>query len=64
MVAAIEALDLPIQLFALGTGVGMASALARHRRTGRVDHWPVHVAGCSLTLFLVGLFISLVEALS
>jgi hypothetical protein len=64
MVAAIEALELPIQLLATGTALGMASALARHRRTSAVDHWPVHIARWAVGLFAVGLLFSLIEALS
>lgn len=64
MAAAIEALDLPIQLFAVGTAVGMASALARHQRTGEVDHWPAYIAVCALALFSIGLLHALIEALT
>lgn len=51
----IDALDLPLQLFALGTALGMTSALIQHARTGEVDHWPVHVAIVSLLFFYYGL---------
>lgn len=59
----IDALNLPIQLFALGSVLGMASALIHHARTGEVDHWPVHVAIPSVALFLVGLLQTVVGAL-
>lgn len=55
----IDALDLPMQFFALGTAVGMLSALVQHQRTGEIDHWPVHVATCALALFGVGLLFSI-----
>jgi hypothetical protein len=55
MVASIDALDLPIQLFAVGSAVGMASALIRHNRTGEVEHWPVQIAVCALAFFSFGL---------
>jgi hypothetical protein len=51
----IPALNLPIQLFALGTAMGMLAALTRYHRTGELDHWPVYVAYPALTLFVVGL---------
>lgn len=57
----IHALDLPIQLFALGTALGMTGALVRHVRTGEVDHWPVYVAIPSVTLFFIGLLGQLSE---
>jgi hypothetical protein len=59
----IEALDLPIQFFAIGTALGMLSALLQHRRTGEIDHWPVHVASYALGLFGLGLLISLASML-
>jgi hypothetical protein len=59
----IDVLDLPIQLFALGTAVGMASALAHHHKTGDMDHWPVHLAYFALGFFSLGLLVSLVIAL-
>ena len=64
MATSIDALDLPIQLFALGTAVGMASSLIRHNRTGEVDHWPVHIAVCALVFFFFGLFFTVIEALT
>jgi hypothetical protein len=64
MAASIDALDLPIQLFAVGTAMGMASSLIRHNRTGEVDHWPVHVAVCALAFFLFGLLFTAIEALT
>jgi hypothetical protein len=63
MATSINALDLPIQLFALGTAVGMLAALDRHRRTGEIDHWPVHVAICALAMFGLGILITIVSAL-
>jgi hypothetical protein len=63
MTTSIDALDLPIQFFALGTAMGMLAALGRHRRTGEVDHWPVYVATFALVLFGLGLLISGVNAL-
>jgi peptidoglycan/LPS O-acetylase OafA/YrhL len=56
--SSIDALDLPIQFFAVGTALGMLAALVRHRRTGEIDHWPVHVAICALAMFGLGLLIS------
>lgn len=64
MATSIDALDLPIQLFAVGTAVGMASSLIRHNRTGEVDHWPVHVAVCALVFFFFGLMFTAIEALT
>jgi peptidoglycan/LPS O-acetylase OafA/YrhL len=61
--SSIDALDLPIQFFAVGTAIGMLVALVRHRRTGEIDHWPVYVATCALGLFGLGLLISIVAAL-
>jgi hypothetical protein len=63
MATSIEALDLPIQFFAVGTAMGMLSALLRHQQTGATDHWPVHVAGYALGFFGFGLLVSLVTAL-
>jgi len=63
MATSIDALDLPIQFFAVGTALGMLTALARHRRTGEVDHWPVYVATCTLALFSLGLLISVAALL-
>jgi hypothetical protein len=59
----IDALDLPIQLFAVGTVIGMASALIRHAQTGDVDHWPVYIAIPSITLFFAGVLQTVVGAL-
>jgi hypothetical protein len=56
--SSIDALDLPIQFFAVGTALGMLAALVRHRRTGEVDHWPVYIAVWALALFGFGLLIS------
>jgi hypothetical protein len=64
MAASIDALDLPIQLLAVGTAVGMASSPIRHNRTGEVDHWPVHVAVCALVFFFFGLLFTVIEALT
>jgi hypothetical protein len=64
MTASIDALDLPIQLFAVGTAIGMASALVHHNRTGEVNHWPVHVAIWALALFGFGLVFTAIEALT
>jgi len=63
MPASIDALELPVQLFAVGTGIGMMSALIRHNRTGEVDHWPIQIATHSLAWFWLGVLISAVEAL-
>jgi hypothetical protein len=51
MASSIDALDLPIQFFALGTAMGMLAALIRYHRTGELDHWPVYVAYPALALF-------------
>jgi hypothetical protein len=64
MASSIDALDMPIQLFAVGTAVGMTSALIRHNRTGEVDHWPVHVAVCALSSFFFGLLFTAIETLT
>jgi hypothetical protein len=64
MCASIDALDPPIQLFALGTAVGMMAALIRHNQTGDVDHWPVYVAVSALSFFGAGILVTLVEALA
>jgi hypothetical protein len=61
--SSIDALDLPIQFFALGTAAGMLAALRRHRRTGEVDHWPVYVATYALLFFGFALLISVAYAL-
>jgi hypothetical protein len=60
----IDALNVPLQLFALGTALGMTSALIQHARTGEVDHWPIHVAFLSLTLFYIGIMQTVVGALT
>jgi hypothetical protein len=59
----IPALDLPIQLFALGTAMGMMAALLRYHRTGELEHWPVYVAYPALALFALGLLVVGVDAL-
>ena len=63
MVSSVDALDLPIQFFALGTAVGMLAALIRYHRTGELDHWPVYVAYPALGLFLFGLMVALFTAI-
>jgi hypothetical protein len=63
MANSIDALDLPIQFFAVGTALGMLSALLRHRQTGEIDHWPIHVANYALGFFGFGLLVSLAAAL-
>jgi TRAP-type C4-dicarboxylate transport system permease small subunit len=62
--ASIDALDLPIQLFAVGTAVGMMAALIRHNQTGEVDHWPAHIAVFALIFFGAGLLFTIIEALT
>ena len=52
----IPALDLPIQLFALGTAVGMAIAVINYHRTGDLELWPVFIAYAALAFFAAGLF--------
>ncbi len=64
MVSSVDALDLPIQLFAVGSAVGMASALIRHNQTGEIDHWPIHVAVCALAFFFFGLLFTAIDALT
>jgi hypothetical protein len=64
MASSIDALDLPIQLFAVGTAMGMLAALLRHYRTGELDHWPVYVATYALAFFGIGLLISMASAVS
>jgi hypothetical protein len=64
VIAAIDALALPLQLFALGSALGMTSALLQHRRTGTTDHWPVHVAVGSLALLLLGVLVTAIQALT
>jgi hypothetical protein len=63
MSSSIDALDLPIQFFALGTAVGMLAALVRYHRTGELDHWPIYVAYSALALFSLGLLVSLLTAI-
>ena len=57
MSTSIPALDLPIQLFALGTAIGMIAALLRFHQTGELEHWPVYVAYPALMLFALGLLV-------
>ena len=57
MSSSIDALDLPIQFFALGTAMGMLVALIRYHRTGELDHWPVYVAYSALAMFSLGIFL-------
>jgi hypothetical protein len=47
----IEALDLPLQFFALGTVIGMTGALIHHLQTGDEDHWSLYIAIPSTGLF-------------
>lgn len=63
MASSIDALDMPIQFFALGTAMGMLLALIRYHRTGELDHWPVYVAYSALALFALGLLFELLRAL-
>jgi hypothetical protein len=63
MSAAVDALDLPIQFFALGTAAGMLAALIRHHCTGETDHWPVYIANFALAFFALGLLITVPSAL-
>jgi hypothetical protein len=49
----IDALDLPIQFFAVGTVLGMTSALIWLARTGDLDYWPVFVAVPAIAPFLL-----------
>jgi len=63
MVSSVNALNLPIQFFALGTAVGMLAALLRYHRTGELDHWPVFVAYPALALFFLGLLLTLLTAI-
>lgn len=64
MSSSIDALDLPIQFFALGTAMGMLAALIRYHRTGELNHWPVYVAYAGLSLFAIGLLLTLLTAIS
>jgi hypothetical protein len=63
MSSSIDALDLPIQLFALGTAFGMLMALIHYHRTGNLDLWPVYVAYSALTLFGFGVLLMLLTAI-
>lgn len=63
MSSSIEALDLPLQFFALGTVLGMSAALIRHALTGDDDRWSVYVAIPSTFLFFVGVLKTVVGAL-
>jgi len=58
MAASVDALDLPIQFFALETGIGMLMALIRYHRTGELDHWPVYVAYPALAMFVLGIVLA------
>lgn len=51
----IDALDLPLQMFALGTVLGMTVALAYFALTGELERWPVYVSLPSVLLFYAGL---------
>ena len=42
----------------------MTSALFRHRRTGATDHWPIHLAIGSLSLFWAGVLLTVLDALT
>lgn len=64
MTSSIDALDLPIQFFALGTAMGMLAALIVYHRTGELDHWPVYVAYPALACFTFGLLLTLLTAVS
>ncbi len=59
----IPALDLPIQLFALGTAVGMLFAVVNYHRTGDLELWPVYIAYMALAFFVAGLLFNSVRAL-
>jgi hypothetical protein len=62
VVESIDALNLPLQLFALGTALGMTSGLIEHLRTGSVDHWSLHVAAPAVALFILGILQTAVRA--
>jgi hypothetical protein len=47
----IEALDLPLQLFALGTVLGTTGALIHQIWRGENKHWQLYVAVPSTALF-------------
>lgn len=57
----IDALDLPLQMFALGTAIGMMAALVWQAVTGKTDHWQVYVAVPSTALFLAAILRQLSE---
>jgi hypothetical protein len=59
----IPALDLPIQLFALGTALGMLVAVVNYHRTGDLELWPVYIAYIALAFFAGGLLIKALGAL-
>lgn len=63
MVTSVEALDLPIQLFALGTAAGMLAALLRYYETEELDHWPVYIALYALSFFGGGLLYTILSLL-
>lgn len=63
MPSSIDALNLPLQLFALGTALGMASGLIEHMRTGNVDHWSLYIAAPAVALFILGILQTVVRAL-
>jgi hypothetical protein len=60
----IDALNLPLQLFALGSALGMTGALIYHAHTGEVGHWSVFVAVPSVALFTIGIMQTIVGALT
>ncbi len=62
MSSSIDALNLPIQLFAIGTAMDILAALIRYQRTGELDHWPVYVAYSALAFFGFGLLVTLLLA--
>ncbi len=59
----IPALNLPIQLFALGSAAGMFAALIHYRQTGELEHWPVYVACSALALFALGILVVCIDAI-
>lgn len=59
----IPALELPIQLFALGMAAGMLAALVNYHRTGDLEMWPVYVAYPALALLGFGLLLAVLRAL-
>jgi hypothetical protein len=60
----IEALNLPLQLFAVGTAIGMTGALIHFSRTGDLGYWPVFVGAPSIVLFYAGLLQTAVRAIA